>query len=120
METILKGVTSSFGATFTLDYVKTTPVTYNEPKLAASSAAALASVLGKDNVIIPNATMIAEDFAFYQQKIPGFYFFVGVGNPEKGMTASLHTEYFDLDEDAILVGMRAMSAVVLKALAGQS
>jgi len=120
METILKGITSSFGATFTLDYIKTTPVTFNEPKLAASSAAALASAVGKDNVIIPNPTMIAEDFAFYQQKIPGFFFFVGVGNPEKGINAMLHTEYFDIDEDAILVGMRAMSAVVLRALSGPS
>lgn len=119
METILKGVTSSFGATFTLDYVKTTPVTFNEPKLAATSAAALSASLGPENVVVSTPTMIAEDFAFYQQRIPGFYFFLGVGNPDKGFTALLHTADFDLDEQALLVGMRAISAVVLRALAPQ-
>jgi metal-dependent amidase/aminoacylase/carboxypeptidase family protein len=60
--------------------------------------------------------MVSEDFAFYQQKIPGFFFFLGVGNAEKGITSMWHTENFDLDEDAIRVGMKAMAGVVLQYL----
>ena len=111
MDAILKGVTSSYGASYTLDYVETAPVTYNDPKLVAASLASLRSV-APDNVIETLPQMGAEDFAFYQQRIPGFYFFLGVGNPEKGITASWHTEYFDLDEQALLIGTRAMATVV--------
>jgi amidohydrolase len=112
MEAILKGVTSSYGATYTLDYKDNAPVTYNDPKLAASATAALVTAFGKDRVETPTPQMVSEDFAYYQQRIPGFYFFIGVGNPEKGITAMWHTEYYDMDEDALRIGMRAMATVV--------
>lgn len=111
MEAILKGITSSYGASYTLDYVETTPVVFNNPALVAASLPALRSVAGNQLVEAP-PQMVAEDFAFYQQRIPGFYFFLGVSNPEKGITAMWHTEYFDLDEQALLVGTRAMATVV--------
>ena len=56
--------------------------------------------------------MGAEDFAYFQQRVPGFYFFVGVANPKKNITAMVHTEHFDIDEDALAVGMRAMATAV--------
>jgi amidohydrolase len=111
MDAILKGITSSYGASYTLDYVETTPVVFNNPALVAASLPALRSVAGNQLVEAP-PQMVAEDFAFYQQRIPGFYFFLGVANPEKGITAMWHTEYFDLDEQALLVGTRAMATVV--------
>jgi amidohydrolase len=116
MEAILKGVTSSYGATYTLDYKDNAPVTYNDPKLAASATAALVTAFGKDRVETPTPQMVSEDFAYYQQRIPGFYFFIGVGNPEKGITAMWHTEYYDMDEDALRIGMRAMATVVIERL----
>jgi amidohydrolase len=116
MEAILKGVTSSYGATYTLDYKDNAPVTYNDPKLAASATAALTAAFGTDRVETPTPQMVSEDFAYYQQRIPGFYFFIGVGNPEKGITAMWHTEYYDMDEDALRIGMRAMATVVIERL----
>jgi amidohydrolase len=113
MEAILKGVTSSYGATYTLNYANGAPVTYNDPALAARSRAALEVALGADHVQTSPLMMVSEDFAFYQQQMPGFFFFVGVQNPAKGITAMWHTEYYDMDEDALLVGMRAMANVVL-------
>jgi amidohydrolase len=76
MDKLLAGTTSSYGATYTLDYIPTAPLTFNDPALAASSRSALEGALGKDQVLSPAPTMVAEDFAFYQQKIPGFYFFL--------------------------------------------
>jgi amidohydrolase len=111
MEAILKGVTESRGASYTFDYVQNAPVTFNDPALVAASLPALRSVVG-DSLVNPPAQMVAEDFAFYQQRIPGFYFFLGVANPAKHITAMWHTEYFDLDEDALLIGMRAMATAV--------
>lgn len=114
MSQILQGITAASGARYELEYVETAPVTYNDPKLVAASVSALEAVVGAANVVVPPAQMVAEDFAFFQQKIPGFYFFLGVGNPDKGITAMWHTEYFDIDEDALKVGMRAIAGVVLQ------
>jgi len=116
MDKLLAGTTASYGATYTLDYIPTAPVTFNDPALAASSRTALEGALGKDQVITLQAQMVAEDFSYYQQRIPGFFFFMGVGNPERGITSNWHTPTFDIDEAALPVGVRAMSAVVLQAL----
>jgi amidohydrolase len=117
MTQILQGITAASGAKYELEYVETAPVTYNDPALVAASVPALEAVVGKANLVVPPSQMVAEDFAFFQQKIPGFYFFLGVGNPDKGITAMWHTEYFDIDEDALKVGMQAMAGVVLQYLA---
>ena len=113
MEAILKGVTSAYGASYELNYFNNAPVTFNEAKLAAASTAALQTALGADKVLKPALQMVSEDFAFYQQQIPGFYFFVGIKNEAKGITAMWHTEFYNMDEDALKVGVRSMSAVVL-------
>jgi amidohydrolase len=113
MDAILKGVTSSYGAAHTLEFVTNATVVFNEPALAAASTGAIAAALGKDNVITPPLQMVSEDFAYYQQQMPGFYFFVGIRNPAKGITAMWHTEYYDMDEDALKVGIRAMASVAL-------
>jgi amidohydrolase len=113
MHGILKGLTSAYGASYELVYNEGAPVTYNEPALADASVPALASIVGKDRVFSPPPQMGAEDFAYYQQKMPGFFFFLGVGNPAKKITAMVHTEYFDIDEDALPIGVRALSTVAL-------
>lgn len=112
MEAIVKGITSSFGASYTLKYEEGAPVTFNEPTLARASVPALEAVAGAGKVLNPPAQMGAEDFAYFQQRIPGFYFFVGVANPAKNLTAMIHTEHFDIDEDALLLGVRAMATTV--------
>ncbi len=113
MHAILKGLTSAYGATYELVYDEGAPVTYNDPDLTTASLPALASVVGQDRLVSPPPQMGAEDFAYYQQKVPGLFFFLGVGNAAKKITAMVHTEYFDIDEDALPIGVRAMSTVVL-------
>lgn len=116
MSQILEGITAASGARYELEYIEAAPVTYNDPALVAASLPALEAVVGRDKLVVPPAQMVSEDFAFFQQKIPGFYFFLGVANPDKGITAMLHTAEYDLDEDALRVGMQAMAGVVLQYL----
>lgn len=113
MDRMIKGIVEASGATYTFDFAAGNPVTFNEPDLAEASLPALASVVGRSRIQAPPPQMGAEDFALYQERIPGLYFFLGVGNPAKKITAMIHTEYFDMDEDALPVGVRAMSTVVL-------
>jgi metal-dependent amidase/aminoacylase/carboxypeptidase family protein len=113
MDAMLKGITSAFNTTYTLDYRQNAPVTFNDPALTTAIRPALASIVGEKNVVLPPPQMGAEDFGFYQQKVPGVFFFLGVGNEAKKTTAMIHTEYFDLDEDTLPIGARAMSVSVL-------
>ena len=121
MDAIAKGITSAYGATYTLEYVEGAAVTYNDPDLTRATRPALAAVVGEGNVVVPAPQMGAEDFSYFQKDVPGVYYFLGVRNEAKNVTAMIHTEYFDIDEDALRIGIRAMSTVVLDFLsrAGQ-
>ena len=115
MERAVKGVTDASGATYTFDWPSSgNPVTFNEETLAAASLPVLADVVGgRANILSPPPQMGAEDFALYQQKMPGLFFFLGVGNTARNITAMIHTEYFDMDEAALPIGVRALSSVAL-------
>lgn len=57
--------------------------------------------------------MGAEDFAYFQKQIPGFMYWLGVGNKAKGITAMLHTPDYDADESSLQVGVKVMTNIVL-------
>ena len=113
MDAIAKGITAAHGATYTLNYVEGTKVTFNEPALARQTRGVLSAVAGESRIIEPPPQMGAEDFSYYQKEMPGVFFFLGVRNDAKKITAMVHTEYFDLDEDTLQLGVRAMSTTVL-------
>ena len=114
MERAIKGVAEASGATYTFDFPAGNPVTFNEPGLAEASLPVLAAAVGgRQHILTPPPQMGAEDFAMYQEKIPGLYFFLGVGNAEKKITAMIHTEYFDIDEAALPIGVRALAGATL-------
>lgn len=114
MERTIKGVTDASGATYTFEFPNGNPVTFNEETLASASLPVLADAVGgRDRIIAPPPQMGAEDFALYQQRIPGLFFFLGVANPQKNITAMIHTEYFDIDEDALPIGVRALAGAAL-------
>jgi len=112
MRQILAGVTSAHGAQFDLDYRTGLPVTFNDPALVEESLPTLRRVLGEANVYSPAPQMGTEDFSLYQKVIPGFFFFLGVRNQAKGITAMLHSPEFDVDEGSLVVGVKAMASVV--------
>ncbi|HSE98693.1 MAG TPA: amidohydrolase, partial [Blastocatellia bacterium] len=86
MRETLTGITSAYGAKFDLTFDKPNPVTYNEPRLVEEMLPTLRRVVGEANVITPKPQMGAEDFSWFQKEIPGFYYFLGVGNRAKGIT----------------------------------
>jgi amidohydrolase len=74
-------------------------------------------ILGEENVdVYTHSNMGGEDFAAYTAQIPGFYYWLGIANNEKGINAGLHTPEFDIDERALVVGV-ALQLANVKALA---
>lgn len=115
---IAKGIADSAGATaeVTIDYGY--PVTDNAPALTAWAAPVLAKVVGADKLIIGPKVGGSEDFSYFQQQIPGLFFWVGSTSPSipLGQAPSNHSPLFHIDESALRLGAEAMAAVTLSYL----
>jgi len=66
----------------------------------------LADSLDKDELLHMDPLMIAEDFSYYQKKVPGLFLLLGSGNAEKGYAYPLHNNKFDFNEDILLLGIQ--------------
>ena len=113
MRETLASVTAAYGATFELNMGDSNPVTYNEPALVEESLPAIKRVVGDQNALALRPFMPSEDFSYYQKVVPGFYYFLGVGNRARGINAGWHTPEFDVDEESLVVGVKVMSNVLL-------
>lgn len=87
------------------------PFVLNNERLTAVAKTTAETYLGKDNVEETELRMGAEDFAFYSHQIPGCFFRLGTGNVAKGITIGGHTPTFNVDEDAIEIGMGMMAVL---------
>lgn len=97
------------------------PVTFNDPVLTSRMLPALEQAAGKTNVVLSPPVMAAEDFSYYQQRIPGLYVFLGINKPgiKAEDAASNHSPHFYVNEDALIVGVRTMANLALYYLEGQ-
>ncbi|HEX9668158.1 MAG TPA: amidohydrolase [Thermoanaerobaculia bacterium] len=115
MREILDGVARAFGGSYELDYRQNAPATVNDPELAAWARPVLARAVGEGNVIASPPTMGGEDFAYFANEVPGFYFRLGTLAP--GTTSGgLHTPDFRADDAAVPVGIKAMARLVAEYL----
>lgn len=81
------------------------PFVYNNPELTDRTKALAIEYLGADNVVDLPIRMTGEDFSYYSQVMPGTFYRLGTGNPAKGITSPIHTPTFDIDTDALKVGV---------------
>lgn len=112
MHDIFDGVTRAHRARFELTYGESNPVTVNDTVLTARVAPSLERAMGRDNVRARPLETGAEDFAYFAQEIPSFYFILGAVNPGNA-SGGHHTSTFRADDEAIPVGMKAMTTVLL-------
>ena len=108
-------IAESAGATAEVSIDKKTPVTYNDIALTEKMIGSLQKAAGAENVVRINAVTGAEDFAFYQKNVPGFFFFVGAMPPDQdpNKVPAHHTPDFMIDERGMLTGLRAMLNVTM-------
>jgi amidohydrolase len=113
MREIVGGITTAHGASFTLDWDSRAPLVFNDPALVNETLPVMKRVLGEANVAPLPPFMVSEDYAYYQRVIPGFFYFLGVGNRSKGISAGWHTPEFDVDEESLVVGTKVMTSVLV-------
>jgi len=111
-ERIVAGICDANRATYELEYERIAPVVDNDARLAAFAAESVSRSLGAEKVLEVPPIMAAEDFAYYQQMVPGVYFFLGVANAAEGWTDYVHTPTFRPDEAAIVTGVTAAASLL--------
>ncbi len=104
-----KELVESMGAEIEIKIDKGYPAVYNNEALNNIVSDLGKAFLGNENVEETELRMGAEDFGYYAQKIPACFYRVGVMNKEKGITSGVHTPTFNIDEDAIEIGMGFMA-----------
>lgn len=87
------------------------PAVFNDESLNTHVKRVGKLVLGPENVKIGKKLMAGEDFAFYQELIPGIMISIGIRNEEVGSVHSPHSPYFFLDEDVLPVGAALHTAL---------
>ncbi len=113
MKELAEGIAAAYGGTAELDIQNSTSITNNEPSLVNELLPTLERVAGKDQVVLSKATTGAEDFSYFQEQIPGFYFFLGGMTPGSTGSYPHHTPDFKIDESGLLLGVKAMTEISL-------
>jgi metal-dependent amidase/aminoacylase/carboxypeptidase family protein len=100
-----------------VSYVQENPTVLNNPALTRSAVRIMQQTRGADvKLAYGQAPFFNDDFAYFQQKIPGVYFFIGGSNAEKGIIAMNHAPNFQVDEESIRVGVRSFSSLLVARL----
>lgn len=103
-------IAESAGAKAEVEIEIGSPVTYNDPKLTSMMAPSLQRTVGISNAKVVAPTTLAEDFSFFQEKVPGLFFFLGAYPAEMKLNNPPvhHTADFMIDEKSFVTGVKAM------------
>ena len=115
IKTTATQIAAASGASVEVNFENKTLVTYNNPQLVEKSLPALYKATGsKENVVLWTWEMGAEDFSFYGEKVPAFFFYLGARNPNLKMenAPSHHTPDFYIDDSKLDVGVKAFCQLV--------
>ncbi|MBX3730355.1 MAG: amidohydrolase [Candidatus Sumerlaeia bacterium] len=112
MRAIFDGTTRAAGATYDLEFDRGYPVLINDVDLTRRMVPTLERVAGADMVSEASPVTGAEDFAFFSNVVPGFYFRIGAV-PDGMASGGLHTETFYASDDTVPLGMQLLSTLAL-------
>ncbi|MEE2770851.1 MAG: amidohydrolase [Bacteroidota bacterium] len=112
MRELVPQIAKAYGGEATIEIQNNTAITYNDPQLTSEMLPTLKKVAGEGNVELVKATTGGEDFSFFQEKVPGLYFFLG-GMPKDAEPTRHHTPGFFVDESGLLLGVKTMSQLAI-------
>ncbi|NPA92767.1 MAG: amidohydrolase [Chloroflexi bacterium] len=107
------GVAQGLGCRAEIVLDDLTPAVINDPEVTKIVQETAAELFPEAEIDTTHRTMGSEDMAFMMYNIPGCYFFVGSANPAKGLDAPHHHPRFDIDEDALPIGVALMAASIV-------
>lgn len=115
-----ESIARSAGAEVRVDISDGLPVVVNDPALVRRLVPVLERVAGEGKAVETPPVTYSEDFAYYAEKVPGFFFFLGTNpvNPDPSQIFPNHSPYFMVDESALLTGVRALTYMAVEVLLG--
>jgi len=108
-----EAIAEGMGGKCEFKIVRGYPALVNNPELTASARKNAVDYLGEENVLDLDIWMAAEDFAFYSQETNACFYRLGTRNEAKGITSSVHTSTFDIDENSLKTGVGLMAYLAL-------
>ncbi len=121
MEDSIKGIAKSMGAKYNFDYEFGQPELINDNNMVDVIVRVAQDVVGEENCIdLGDPVMGGEDFSEYLQRVPGAFFRQGTCNKEKETCVSQHNSRFNVDDDALQIGMKILTGAVLEILQGET
>ncbi len=106
---IISAVAESMGGQAEIDIRKGYPVLYNDEVLTTRTHTAICEYMGKENVLELDLWMASEDFAYYTHEVPGCFYRLGTANKDRNITSGVHTNTFDIDENALAISTGLMA-----------
>jgi len=113
MKEMVPDIAKAYGGEAILEFNLGYPITYNDPDLVEQMLPSIQRVAGSENVKLKKATTGAEDFSFFQEKVPGFFFFLGGMTPGNTESFPHHTPDFFIDDSGLLLGVKALTEMSL-------
>ncbi len=113
---LAEGMAKAMGGVCEIDLQKGYPHLKNHPEFTQFNIDKAKEYLGEENVQEIDLWLAGEDFAFYSHHVDACFYRLGTRNESRGIVSGVHTPTFDIDEDALKVGMGLMSWLALSEL----
>ncbi len=120
MKKMAEAIAEGMGGSCEFTVMNGYPFLKNNAELTRKMRIAAQDFLGKENVVELDLSMTAEDFAYYTQVTDACFYRLGIRNEAKGITSSVHTPTFDIDESALELGSGLMAWLAVSELAGNN
>lgn len=101
---IVENIAAANGVEASLEYEYLPGVLYNDPALSKIAENAVKKLYGEEGLGEQPLIMGSEDFAYFTEKVPGVYVFIGTKNEEEGVTFQNHNSHFNVDESVLKRG----------------
>lgn len=113
MTEMTQTIAKAYGGEANIEFQNNTSITYNDPDLTQQILPSLQNVAGEANVKLVKATTGGEDFSYFQEVVPGVYFFLGGMTPGNTESFPHHTPDFQIDDSGMLLGVKAFTQLTL-------
>ena len=115
MYEMIPQIAKAYGGTATVTIKKTAALTYNDETLTKQMIPSLERAVGASNVHEMRAITGAEDFSYFQQQVPGLYFFLGGMDPAMNPSEapSHHTPDFIVQDEGMIYGVKALTQLAI-------
>ncbi|MGB3780923.1 MAG: M20 family metallopeptidase [Tunicatimonas sp.] len=116
MKKLAESIAEGMGGSCDFEIRRGYPFLKNSPELTRRARQYAVDFLGDENVVDLDLWMAAEDFAYYTQEVDACFYRLGTGNEARGISSSVHTPTFDIDEEALETGVGLMSWIAVQEL----